>query len=124
MEAVTDDIFIIDNLQQDDAQIIANLRINKNSTIFKGHFPGQPIVPGACMLQLVKDALEKTQRASLLLKKANNLKFISMVNPKINANALLYITYKTAGDGDISVNAKLITDGVTCFKFQGDFIIV
>jgi 3-hydroxyacyl-[acyl-carrier-protein] dehydratase len=121
MQAVTNNIFIINNLQQGDTRIVANVSINNNSHIFKGHFPGQSVVPGACMLQLVKDVLENALNASFLLKKATNLKFISMVDPNINKTASLDINYKITDDGNISVNAKLIAENITCFKFQGDF---
>jgi len=117
---VTDNqIFIIESLQHDAGQATANLIINKSSPIFAGHFPGQPVVPGACMVQLVKDVLEDVLNTKVMLQKAGNIKFISMVTPNTNGTASLVITYKIMDNGNISVNAKIQTGDVTAFKLQG-----
>jgi 3-hydroxyacyl-[acyl-carrier-protein] dehydratase len=122
MPEINNGIFKIERLQHDAGQIMASLSINQNSNIFEGHFPGQPVVPGACMLQLVKDVLEVALHTPVLLQKATNIKFISMITPANNLTANLTINYKIADEGSIEVNAKLLTDEVTCFKLQAVYI--
>ena len=122
MPQVNDGIFNIGELQHDAGQIIASLGINKDSSIFEGHFPGQPVVPGACMLQLVKDVLEEALHMPILLKKAGSIKFINMITPANNSTAKLTISYKTTNDNSISVNANLFTGEVACFKLQAIYI--
>ena len=36
------------------SQHIATVLINENHVIFKGHFPDNPIMPGVCMMQIIK----------------------------------------------------------------------
>ncbi|HEY4325597.1 MAG TPA: hypothetical protein VGN20_16495 [Mucilaginibacter sp.] len=117
-----DSLFKIDNLEHHESTIQASLNINKNSDIFSGHFPGQPVVPGACMLQIVKDVLETALNISLRLKKADYLKFMVMIDPEKTQAALLDLSYKFAEGDSIAVNAKLSTADIVCFKFQGQFI--
>ncbi|WP_295796926.1 hypothetical protein [Mucilaginibacter sp.] len=121
MEAGIDDLFIVHSLIHTDGIIKADLSINSGSPIFKGHFPGQPVVPGACMLQLVKDVLESALGYSVQLKKAGGLKFIGMIDPAATNAILLEIGYKLIVD-EINVNAKLVDGDRVCFKFQGSFI--
>ncbi|MCO5946808.1 hypothetical protein [Mucilaginibacter flavidus] len=121
MAAGNDDLFIVDSLIHTDGVIKTNLSINPGSSIFKGHFPGQPVVPGACMLQLVKDVLESALGYSVQLKKAGNLKFVGMIVPAATNAILLKIDYKLIVD-EINVNAKLVDGDRVCFKFQGSFI--
>jgi len=120
MTAITNDIFNIDSISHANDTIESILSINSGSTIFDGHFPGQPVVPGACMLQVVKDVLECALSCSLQLKKASNIKFISMIVPSLNDMIQLEISYKLVDDV-INVNAKLVSNDVICFKFQGSF---
>jgi 3-hydroxyacyl-[acyl-carrier-protein] dehydratase len=122
MEAIDNEIFIINKLEHTDGSVKAELVVNQQSSILKGHFPGQPVVPGACMLQLIKDILESALSISLLLKKADHLKFISMIIPKDNQPVLLNLSYKTGES--ISVTGKLVIGEVVCFKFQGNFVEV
>ena len=122
MPEITNGIFIIEELLHDAGQITASLRINKGSDIFEGHFPGQPVVPGACILQLVKDVLEEALHAPILLQKAANIKFISMIIPADELTVTLHINYKITDEGGINVNAKLLANEVASFKLQADYI--
>ena len=36
----------------------ATISINKKHRILEGHFPGLPVVPGVCMLQIVRELME------------------------------------------------------------------
>ena len=58
----------------------ASISINAAHEIFKGHFPGQPVVPGVCMTQIVKELLEKAITKETRLLKADHLKFLSVIN--------------------------------------------
>jgi 3-hydroxyacyl-[acyl-carrier-protein] dehydratase len=117
-----DILFKVNKLDHIDGVINAQLGINKDCEIFKGHFPGNPVVPGACMLQIVKEVLEEALNGSLLLKKADHLKFIQMIDP-VNTSAVnLNITYKVVEGNGFNAVAKLTKDEVVYFKFQGGFV--
>jgi len=121
MPVKNDPLFNIAKLKHNDNIIIAALDINKDCDIFKGHFPGHPVVPGACMLQIVKEVLEEALDTSLRLKRAEYLKFINMIDPGSTSLVALDIVYKVIEDGDVSVVAKILNGEVVCFKFQGRF---
>ena len=115
MKAVNDELFKVEKLEHTDGLIKAELSINPDSPIFRGHFPGQPVVPGACMLQIVKEVLEGALGQSLQIKKAGNLKFISMIDPLVTSSVQLEIAYKFIEDA-ISLTAKLSDGDRVCFK--------
>ena len=50
-----DDFFIFTDLQTEGNIVKTDIELNAAHTIFKGHFPDQPILPGVCMLQMVKE---------------------------------------------------------------------
>ena len=122
MPVKNDALFTISKLEHNDGSVSATLVINKDCEIFKGHFPGHPVVPGACMLQIVKEVLEEALQVSVQLKKADHLKFISMIDPGNTLSVALDIVYKIVEEGEISVTAKLMSGEVVCFKFQGRFV--
>jgi len=121
MAVVNDDVFRIESLTNTGEVIKTDLSVNGDSSIFKGHFPGQHVVPGACMLQIVKEVLEEALGYAIQLKKGDNLKFVGMVVPSADNAVVLEISYKIIDDG-IGVNAKLSDGDRVCFKFQGSFI--
>lgn len=123
MEAKNNELFNVDKLEHTGNLIKAELSINANSPILKGHFPGQPVVPGASMLQLVKEVLESALGQSVQIQKATNLKFIAMIDPVKTASVQLEMSYKFIED-DITITGKLSDSDRTYFKFQTAFYIV
>jgi 3-hydroxyacyl-[acyl-carrier-protein] dehydratase len=118
---LTTDIFRIIKTELSDGKIIAKISINPQSEIFTGHFPGQPVVPGACILQLVKDVLGDAVQKPLQLIKAEQLKFISMLVPGNEQELTMGIYYKILENGNYKTTAKLADGDMICFKFQGNF---
>ncbi len=48
---------------------------------FQGHFPGNPILPGVCLIETVLGVLESAYGKPLRLKKIANAKFLEPVRP-------------------------------------------
>ncbi|MDR2414633.1 MAG: hypothetical protein LBD64_06575 [Odoribacteraceae bacterium] len=57
------------------------LSIDPDHFIFRAHFPGKPVTPGACIIQLCKELMERHAGAPLALKKVVNAKFLSIIDP-------------------------------------------
>ncbi|MBR4492777.1 MAG: hypothetical protein IKO98_08980 [Bacteroidales bacterium] len=53
-----DDLYqIIDSEKSEDSSTYT-LLISETSPLFKGHFPGNPVLPGVCILQIFKELVE------------------------------------------------------------------
>lgn len=65
-----------------------------DSLIFKAHFPGQPIMPGACIVQMVEELFEMWTGLEVEIYKINNLKFLSVVSPEILTNLEVILDVK------------------------------
>lgn len=82
--------------------------------IYAAHFPGEPITPGVCIVQMGKELVEEllSEQSStpckLMITKVKNVKFLSIISP----NETLQLTYQvkklvTLEDGT-SVETQLI----------------
>lgn len=95
----------------------AKISINRNHKILKGHFPGLPIVPGVCMMQIVREVMEVMTRKPLSLVAADTMKFLSVINPDQNHEVDVAVTY-TESDSKYLINATLFSGEVTFFKIK------
>lgn len=78
--------------------------LNPNHTIYKAHFPGQPITPGVCILQIVTEVVEYLHNCRLQLKNIDDAKFISPLIP--NEGEAYFVEIKNITDnGDLSIHA-------------------
>jgi len=112
-------LFKILSLSNTNGQINAELQVDQQNEIFAGHFPDHPVVPGACMLQVVKETLAGAFKNNLSLVRADNIKFLSLVEPS-TATLQLNITYQQL-DSDVKIFATLSAGETACMKLQGVF---
>ena len=65
----------------DDSNFKVQIELNPNHEIFEGHFPNNPITPGVCMMQIIKELTEIIVSKDLFLSKVSNVKFMATINP-------------------------------------------
>jgi 3-hydroxyacyl-[acyl-carrier-protein] dehydratase len=108
-----------DVIKQDAAAgtINALLSINKAHDIFKGHFPAQPVVPGVCMMQMVRELVELHVKRDLVIRQADNMKFLAIIDPNQYSQIEANVTY-SEDNGKISLSASLFSGPITFFKLK------
>ncbi len=68
-----------------DNQLKAIIELNPAHDVFKGHFPNNPVTPGVCMLQILKELTQQATNTNLFIKECSNVKFMALINPEVNA---------------------------------------
>ena len=117
------EFFKITKQESVELEIRAELEIHAGHKIFEGHFPGQPVVPGVCMMQMIKEIIETATGKTMNLIWAQEMKFLTMIDPRENKNIQAEIKYIIEENGNMKVTAKLYKEAITFFKFKGEFII-
>ena len=116
------DFYTITNLETEEGLAKAELEINAAHKIFEGHFPGQPVTPGVCMMQMIKEITEKIVGSKTQLIRADEMKFLSIIDPQKNNHIRAEIKYSITDD-KVTVVASLLKDAVIHFKFKGSFLL-
>ena len=73
-----------------------NIILNPDHLIYKAHFPGQPVTPGVCILQMLQELLSIEMGKQLFIKNIKNAKFISMMSPVTDSRVSVLFTSVTA----------------------------
>ena len=113
---------IIELDSSDKENVKAIIDLNKEHEIYEGHFPGNPVVPGVCLTQLIKEIMENVENTELSMVYADNIKFMAVVNPEINNR--LQIDLKVKYDTEqnlIKVNSVTHFNDQIFYKFKGNF---
>jgi 3-hydroxyacyl-[acyl-carrier-protein] dehydratase len=98
------------------------LELNPEHHIFEGHFPQTPVVPGVCMMQMVKELVEDFTGQRLRLSKADHLKFLTIINPQKNKLLEVDIAVLPHSNGGLQVTAAFFHNETVFFKFKGGFV--
>ncbi|MCH5716327.1 3-hydroxyacyl-ACP dehydratase [Niabella hibiscisoli] len=116
-----ENLYKLDTFDSEAQKAVASITLNANHKIFEGHFPGQPILPGVCQLQMVKELLEKATERKLFLSEAANCKFLQMIDPTQTNVLVITIDYKTE-DEAVTCNAVIKSGDAVYLKMNGKFI--
>lgn len=98
----------------------SSITFDRAHPVFEGHFPGHPVVPGVCMMQILREVLEDHVAHKLRITRGDNLKFLAIINPDENKEVDVDLTYSVS-DGSYNVSGSLQAGSITFFKFKGTF---
>jgi 3-hydroxyacyl-[acyl-carrier-protein] dehydratase len=115
------DFYFITDENAEEGLFRAEIRFDAGHRIFEGHFPGQPVVPGVCMMQLVKESLEWHLQTRLNLTTAPGIKFLMVIDPRSTPVVSLQLKYKKNDLGNIVADAQLHSSDTIYFKMKGEF---
>ena len=110
------DFFTINNRESSPTEIWAELIIDPNHKIFKGHFPNLPVVPGVCMMQMIKEIYEELTGNTTNLVQAAELKFLAVINPLENNLVHASVKMTQNENGMVNINASIFKDDLVHFK--------
>ena len=98
---------IEDRLPEQDGTVYGfDVRLNPEHLIFKAHFPGHPITPGVCLMQMVAELAGEAEGCCLYVRNVKNAKYTGVVVPLENARLRFVFTSRAeTGDGGIKVQA-------------------
>lgn len=71
---------ILRQSQESDAYLF-EVSLNADCNVYQGHFPGEPISPGVCNIQMLKECLEIVLEHSVLLDTIQQCRFTTLVTP-------------------------------------------
>lgn len=103
MQTILTDFYTLEGYEKsENGSFSASITLNQNHEIFKGHFPGNPVTPGVCMMQIIKELTEEFTGNKLFLKSASNVKFMAIINPFETPNLTMQLDIKEV-DNDVKV---------------------
>ena len=96
----------------------AFITLNSKHDVFKGHFPGNPVTPGVCMMQIIKELSQDILGCSLIMTASSNVKFMAIINPEINPNLKLDLEIIGANTSEIKVKNTTSFDDTVALKLS------
>lgn len=94
-----ENFYRLNSLSTNGSQAKALITINKDHEVFKGHFPGNPVTPGVCMMQIIKELTEKVVDKKLFMQSSSNIKFMALINPNKTPDLTLDLEITETEDG-------------------------
>lgn len=112
--------FKITNIQSAEKHIVS-IELNPSHEIYTGHFPNNPVTPGVCLTQMVKETIEYITHKKLMMITGDNLKFTAILNPIEHPNAIITLTLKNKENGILQVDSTISSGEISFFSMKAGF---
>lgn len=115
-------LYTIENIhQQGENRFVVTLKIDPQHGIFKGHFPEQPVLPGVCLMEMVREILNEIKGSSFLLSQAQNIKFLKVVDPTTDSTLKFDIEILEKENAIQTNVTSFLSDGSPNFKIKAAY---
>ena len=104
-----DNFLKIKNANQTETGFDFQVELNPEHPVYKVHFPGNPITPGVCIIQIIKELSEEILQRKLFLKQIHNVKFLNVINPLENKEVTFSISI-SSGDEDVYKTSATVSN--------------
>ena len=110
-----DSFFTVKRSVDMDQGKIWRITLNGQHPIYQAHFAGNPVMPGACIAQMIKELAEDYVDKPLRIMNVKNMKFLKVINP-LETNEVTVQISCSEKDEHFSVAAVIDDDDVVFSK--------
>jgi 3-hydroxyacyl-[acyl-carrier-protein] dehydratase len=110
-------LYTIQSITEKGKTIQASVLLRADHAIFKGHFPGQPVLPGVCMLEMISEITGKHLQQAFRIRSAPLIKFLNMIDPGKDPVIQIEIKYDPA-DNNTPAQGNISSGSRVFMKFQ------
>ncbi len=72
--------------------------INKDCCVYEGHFPGHPVSPGVCNIQMIKECAEQAAGKSLFMNNLQLCRLTTLMSPQTHSQAEVILSIVQEGE--------------------------
>lgn len=103
-------LYLIEHKEVNGEKITFTIRQNKSNEIFKAHFPGNPITPETCLIEIARELCEKHIGKSLKIRFLKSVKFFNIITPIANEFLKFDISLFSADDNVFYAKIRILAD--------------
>lgn len=109
------DLYTIIGSSQSEGHFIHDLKLDPSHIIYRVHFPGTPITPGACQLEIIRQLAGRALGTGVKVAEVRNIKYLRIISPDANPSITVEETFSgTEVPGTFKCSA-VIRDAGTVF---------
>ena len=117
-----DNLYTIVSQQEEEGLATFQLRIRPEWPIYQAHFPGHPITPGVCIVQMVQELLGLALNRDVTLRKAKNVKYLAIISPEeVSELTVSFTKIEAQEDGSLTVQAQVLAGETIYTKLSATF---
>lgn len=91
--------------------------------VYKGHFPGNPVSPGVCNIETIKECAMLLTGKRLLIDTIRQCRLTAVASPSVCPEVEVTLSYSPVGKG-FAVTAKIADNERTYMEYKGEMTVI
>ena len=113
-----DSYFRIISHTQADEQHVFDVQMLADHPVYQGHFPGNPVSPGVCNMQMLKECAEQALGRPTDFVEVKQYRLMGVISPQNTPRLTITITLAPA-DAQCTLTARVTSSETTYIDFKG-----
>ncbi|MGN0188373.1 MAG: beta-hydroxyacyl-ACP dehydratase [Candidatus Cryptobacteroides sp.] len=109
----------IDGVVSRDGGAVFTVSLNPDCGVYAGHFPGSPVCPGVCSMQMVKECAEKAAGREYRIKEIKQCRYVSLMSPQTHPQVTVDVALEPTGEGtQVLLKASVLKGEELCLSLK------
>ncbi|MDR1454391.1 MAG: beta-hydroxyacyl-ACP dehydratase [Tannerella sp.] len=114
------DYYTVNSRRTEDDTAVFEVSLNPASVVYRGHFPGMPVAPGVCNIQMVKECAEQLTGRRLRMSCLTRCRLTTLLTPQQHPDLQVRIRLLENSDERVRAQAVVGQDDAAYFTLQFD----
>ncbi|MDR2773616.1 MAG: beta-hydroxyacyl-ACP dehydratase [Tannerella sp.] len=119
MKTLLDDYYRIDSRTDAGDDVLFSVTLLPECCVYAGHFPGNPVSPGVCNIQMIKECAVQLTGEPLFLGYISQCRLSAVITPQTTPHLQIRMQLSEA-DNVYNVCATVYDDTTTYMNFKGE----
>ncbi|MDO4755090.1 MAG: beta-hydroxyacyl-ACP dehydratase [Parabacteroides sp.] len=109
--------------QKEGLQAVYRISILPDCSVYQGHFPDEPICPGVCNIETIKECAMHLTGKELFIHTIKLCRLTAIASPTICPEVTITLHLEPIEHG-FTVTARIADENRTYMEYKGDMLIV
>lgn len=120
---MSEEVYCIEDVKRQDNLVKATVLLNASHDVFRGHFPGNPILPGVFIIQILKKIVSDISGKKLLVSKVDSIKYLAFINPKSIKSLIFETVINSEFENTIKFNCNVNSEDTVFCRIKGEMSV-
>lgn len=111
---------LLDMRRQDAATVICRIALVSDCDVYRGHFPGEPVCPGVCNMQMIKECMEAIVGKKLRLSSITQCRLTALMTPAQCAEVEVRIDVLSVNEESFVIKASIYDSQRIYMEYKGE----
>lgn len=103
-----------------EGKLIYKVSLHPEASVYDGHFPGNPVSPGVCNVQMITECASDAAGQALQIQAISKCRFLSVVTPEKSRELWIGLELGEPVNGKYTVAARINDGDKICVDFKGE----